>query len=180
MNIPKEYSNLSGPYVNIALSMDNMVQLFEVPHAWTYGLLTLRPLWTITGIKSLWLPDVKLPFEWSIGFNTATYLFPFYYDFGYAGLVVFPFLLGVICGALYRRVCLFRPLSILAYSFIVSGICLSFMDNLFVFIPFWVDIVLISAIIKFAEAPEGRVQLEPLGRARGGRPVRWLRRPSPF
>lgn len=151
MNIPKEYAPLSQPYVMVALSVDNLIQLFETPQEWTYGLLTLRPLWTITGIKSMWLQAVRLPFEWGYGFNTATYLFPFFYDFAYPGLVVFPFIMGMICARLYPKVLRGNAINTMAYAFVVAGMCGSVFDNVFSYMEFWQNMAACCLTLWYAQ-----------------------------
>lgn len=150
MDISAEYSGLSHVYIVIALSLDNMVSLLNQPMRWTGGLLTLRPLLTITGLKTPLLENVQLPFEWGYSFNTSTYLLPFYHDFGPLGFIVPPFLFGFICKAVYRHMLeTGSVLHVAVYGFIVFLIVFSVLDNLFVFMKFWIELGLVCVVVWF-------------------------------
>jgi oligosaccharide repeat unit polymerase len=151
MKLPLEYAPLADPYATIALSMDNIVQLFEHGHTWTLGALTFRPIWTLLGLKGMFLEGVTLPFLPAFGFNTATYLFPFYEDFGTLGLLFFPFLFGAVAGRTYREMLTQKKLShTVAYSFVVLLVLVSVMDNIFVFMTFWIELGSVYAVIRYS------------------------------
>ena len=149
INLPIEYAPLAEPYSSIALSMDNIVHLFEHSQGWTFGALTFRPIWTLLGLKGIFLQDVILPFLPAYGFNTATYLLPFYEDFGTLGILAFPFAFGLIAGRCYRGMLLYNRLSYtVAYGFIVMLILISIMDNIFVFVKFWIELASVFLVLR--------------------------------
>jgi oligosaccharide repeat unit polymerase len=112
------------------------------------GALTFRPL---LGLKGIFLEGVTLPFLPAYGFNTATYLFPFYEDFGTVGVLLFPFVFGLVAGRTYRRVLVQKELSyVVVYGFIVMLILLSVMDNIFVFMRFWIELGSVYAIFRYS------------------------------
>ena len=153
MRIPPEYALFAEPYTYVALSFDNIVKVFERPLQPTLGILTFRPLWTILGLKRMLLEDVNLPFLPAYGFNTATYLFPFYEDFGILGVLLFPFFFGWVSGKLYSAMQTSgRLVHAVAYSFVVMLILFSVLDNLFVFMRFWVELGLLFAVLYISRA----------------------------
>jgi oligosaccharide repeat unit polymerase len=155
MRIPPEYALVAEPYTYVALSMDNIIQLFERPLQPTLGILSFRPLWTALGLKNMLLRDVNLPFLPAFGFNTATYLYPFYEDFGLVGILVFPFAFGWVCGKVYWAMLTSgRVVYVLAYCFVVFLIIFSVLDNLFVFTRFWVELGLLTGVVYVARIGE--------------------------
>jgi len=163
MRIPPEYALVAEPYTYVALSVDNVVQLFERPLQPTLGILSFRPLWTILGLKDSLLRDVNLPFLPAYGFNTATYLFPFYEDFGLVGVLIFPFAFGWVCGRVYKAMLTSgRVVYVLSYCFVVFLIMFSVLDNLFVFTRFWVELGLLAGVVYIAGVRETQGKTEPL------------------
>jgi len=164
MNIPVTYSWLAEPYSNIGLSLNNIVYLFEHSLPWTFGALTLRPAWSILGLKGVFLEDQRLPFLPAYGFNTATYLYPFYQDFGWVGILICPFIFGLIVGLVYRQLKKNpTPFVVTSYGFCVMLILFSILDNLFVFMKFWIELG--SCYLIFRHASSGsRVASAQAGR----------------
>jgi len=103
----------------------------------------------LLGLKGIFLQDVILPFLPAYGFNTATYLLPFYEDFGTLGILTFPFVFGLVAGSCYRGMLLHKRLSYkVAYSFIVMLILVSIMDNIFVFVKFWIELASVYVVLR--------------------------------
>jgi oligosaccharide repeat unit polymerase len=151
IKLPPEYAALADPYGTIALSMDNIVQLLEKGHTWTLGALTFAPIWNLLGLKGMFMEGVTLPFLPAYGFNTATYLYPFYEDFGTLGVFLFPFLFGAVAGTTYRGMLTQKKLShTVAYSFVVVLILISAMNNIFVVIQFWIQLGSVYAVMRYS------------------------------
>jgi oligosaccharide repeat unit polymerase len=107
----------------------------------------------LLGLKGVFLEGVTLPFLPAYGFNTATYLFPFYEDFGVVGVLFFAFVFGLLAGRTYREMLIQKKLSyVVAYGFVVNLILLSVMDGIFVFMKFWIELGCVYAIFRYSAA----------------------------
>ncbi|WP_423736762.1 O-antigen polymerase [Chitinophaga caseinilytica] len=99
------YTTTENPFVSIfysyiALNFENLQQLIDADLGFHWaGNATFKAFWTTVGMREQ-LPIVE--FNTLDIFNARTYLYPFYHDFGIAGCLVFPFLLGLAVSLLYK------------------------------------------------------------------------------
>jgi hypothetical protein len=65
------------------------------------------------------------------------------------GILVFPFVFGLIAGRCYRGMLLYKRLPYtVAYGFIVMLILISVMDNIFVFVKFWIELGSVYLVLR--------------------------------
>lgn len=105
MRFPKTYAALTEPYMYIAMNLENFARSVEQWTSYTYGYFTFDFLMALTGLKHPLAKEfglVERPFLIS-GYNTFSFLMPFYQDFGVFGVAVIPLSLGVGIGYLYHR-----------------------------------------------------------------------------
>ncbi len=89
------------------------------------------------------LPFVKVP----ISTNTYTVMYPFFVDFGYAGILIFAILLGGIYGMIFRVVHDGNKLALVIYAYLMHIIVMQYAADLFFTgIAGIIKLVLIAAI----------------------------------
>ncbi len=138
MKIPLKYSFISHPYLMIAMSLQNIQFVINTVTNFTYGVNTFYPILVILRIKHLYSQ-----FEISQSFNTASYLSSYYSDFGFGGVMLFPFILGVIISFIYQKM-IRKPkmIYLVLYAFLIYNMTVSFFANWFGITKFWYDIAL--------------------------------------
>ncbi len=103
MKYPATFSIFTEPYMYIVMNLENFARGVSNLETFTYGYFTGDFIFTLTGVKH-WLAEtfniVERPFLIS-GYNTFSFLWPYYYDYGVLGVVLFPFLMGVATGFAY-------------------------------------------------------------------------------
>ncbi len=103
MKYSENYAFITEPYMYVVMNLENFTRGVSNLDRFTYGYFTADFFLALTGIKH-WFADVfniiERPFLIS-GYNTFSFLWPYYYDFGILGVVVFPYIIGVIIGFLY-------------------------------------------------------------------------------
>jgi hypothetical protein len=101
------FYRLSVLYIAVGAPLPTFNHVVVNPEALRYGRMTLHPIFRlaqrlrlIPGAESLPVyPDVPTPYP----ANAYTYLYEFYLDFGWLGVVVLPALLGWVSGVAYAR-----------------------------------------------------------------------------
>lgn len=92
--VPKTY--LMWPYTYITMGFENMRSLINTPINHTYGIFTFTPFWALTRLVNF-LPEVANPEYLTIKeFTVSTYLNILFIDFGWIGITVFPFIVGMV------------------------------------------------------------------------------------
>lgn len=127
------WQGLATPYVYLTAGFPGFQSLIDNTDTPTYGAQMFRPF-----IKGLNLFDsrIEVPdrmaenFPIPFLFNSYTYLSPFYGDFGAAGVLLFPFLIGSVSTYLYtsmRR----QPSFLLVYinANLFFGLAISIINN---------------------------------------------------
>lgn len=100
--IPVAAFRVVQPYFYFVSSWANFDFCIQHVETYRYGLMTMRPF--ISLFRLDYLIDVDYTKEvLNPAFNTHSFLTDYYYDFGYLGLVVLPFLLGIVVSWIYRR-----------------------------------------------------------------------------
>ncbi|MCB1049322.1 MAG: oligosaccharide repeat unit polymerase [Acidobacteria bacterium] len=104
INISPEYSALIDPYIYLTGSFPVLQRVLEDPQERTYGKYTFEPF--VKSIEVIY-PDLSRAeivgkfYRVPVELNVATYLQPFYQDFGWPGLFFFPFVFGLITTSIY-------------------------------------------------------------------------------
>ncbi len=162
MKYSETYAAFTEPYMYIVMNLENFARAMEKLQYHTYGYFTADFLLALTGLKH-WLEKyfhiVRLPYLVS-GYNTFTFDWWYYYDFGIPGLAVFPFLLGIAITFLYYRMRR-EPtlLSVIYYSMGLVLMAISFMMNPLTRLDFVVNIFLLWVIHAFLIQKRAKQQL---------------------
>ena len=105
MKFSKEYWILAEPYMYVSMNLENFARAVDKLDHFYFGYFTFDWLLALTGLKH-WLAEyfdiVRLPYLNS-GYNTFTFHWWYYYDFGIFGVAVFPFVTGLVIASFYYR-----------------------------------------------------------------------------
>lgn len=149
MRFSVRYAFFTEPYMYIVMNLENFARGVHKLERFTFGYYTMDFLMALTGLKH-WLADyfglVERPFLMS-GYNTFSFLWPYYYDFGAVGVAVIPFVLGFFIASVYyqlRR----KPtlMSLILYANAFSFLVLSFFTNIFTALGTVTNIGLLAVI----------------------------------
>lgn len=100
--IPIAAFKVVQPYFYFVSSWANFDYCLQHVETYKYGMMTMRPF--ISLFRLDYLIDVDYTkMVLNPAFNTHSFLTDYYYDFGYAGLVLLPFLMGIVISWIYRR-----------------------------------------------------------------------------
>jgi len=129
MKFPKAYALFAEPYMYITMNLENFTRSVDLWTTYSYGYFTFDFLMAFSGLKHPMAKElgfVERPFLIS-GYNTFSFLMPYYQDFGVLGVALVPLCLGIGIGYLYhymRR----RPTiaNVTMYSFAVYVLVISF------------------------------------------------------
>jgi oligosaccharide repeat unit polymerase len=103
MRFPIQYAFVTEPYMYLVTNLENFVHAASRINQFTFGYYTFDFVTALTGLKH-WIADyaqlAESPYMIA-GYNTYTFLWPFYRDFGIPGLVVFPLAEGFIISWVY-------------------------------------------------------------------------------
>ncbi|HEY6190878.1 MAG TPA: O-antigen polymerase [Bacteroidota bacterium] len=103
MKFPVQYAFITEPYMYIVTNLENFVHAASRLDQFTLGYYTFDFITALTGLKH-WVADyyqlVESPYMIS-GYNTYTFLWPFYRDFGILGLLLLPLVEGFIISRMY-------------------------------------------------------------------------------
>lgn len=103
MKFSPRYAELTIPYMYISMNIENFVKYYPKIENFAYGFFTFDFLTALTGIKH-WLSEYYNfeKFRMYIGgYNTYPFFWPYYLDFGIAGLAIIPFIIGFIISEIY-------------------------------------------------------------------------------
>ena len=99
LNISQDYASLIDPYIYLTGSFPVLQAFLKDRHDFAYGTYTFSP---VVKIIELVVPDLERVelagtfYRVPIDLNACTYLEPFYKDFGMVGILVGPFLIGLL------------------------------------------------------------------------------------
>ena len=100
-----KFSGLAIPYMYLVMNLENFVKYYSHVENHGYGFFTFDFITALTGLKH-WMAEYynfdKFK-EYITGYNTYPFFWPYYYDFGVAGLAVIPFIIGFIISEIYYR-----------------------------------------------------------------------------
>ncbi len=132
MNFPKQYAFFTEPYMYISMNLENMARAVEKLESFTYGVMTFDPLYALFGLKH-WIADYfnidSRPFLNS-SYNTFSFHWYYYQDFGIVGIVLLPLFTGFIIGLIYYRMRMSAELKwVVLYSICLALLVISFFTN---------------------------------------------------
>ena len=161
MRFPKTYAVFTEPYMYVVMNLENFARSVEQWSSFSYGYFTFDFLMAITGIKHPVAKEfglVERPFLIS-GYNTFSFLMPFYQDFGVVGVAFFPLCIGIGIGYLYhsmRR----RPTiaNVMMYSIAVSVLVISFFIHALGMLSTFVNVSILIFVHYKMLHPKGQRQ----------------------
>ncbi len=110
-------------YTSIHFGVLNQYLKHEVEHP-IIGANTFAPIWRIVAKTGLVepIPEYQQAYRTPVGSNTATYLRELHADFGYWGILLFPYILGILCSVYWFRTMKSKRLldiAILAHLYVI-------------------------------------------------------------
>jgi oligosaccharide repeat unit polymerase len=103
LKFSETYAAFAGPYMYIAMNLENLANVIVKLDYFTFGYYTFDFLFALTGLKH-WLANYYGLIEriYSTGgFNTYPFFYPYYRDFGLLGITIGTFLLGALINTVY-------------------------------------------------------------------------------
>lgn len=103
MKFSPAYAELTIPYMYLSMNIENFVKYYSHVENFAYGFFTFDFLTALTGIKH-WLAEYANLEKFRMyigGYNTYPFYWPYYLDFGIAGLAIIPFIIGFIISEIY-------------------------------------------------------------------------------
>lgn len=160
MNARVPKSIFGWPYLYISMSFENLKKLVSSNPLLEYGKHMFFPLFAFTLTKSKIVYRNTADFLVSPLFTASTYLYDVYLDFGFAGIIVLPLILGFISSFLYSRAISDRKnnLYLLLYCLVFHNVAFAFFSNLFsaTFIVFYLAIILAAQVYFIFMSRAGR------------------------
>lgn len=143
---------LAEPYMYITMNLENFTRAVDKLDKHLYGYFLFDPLLALVGLKH-WLAEYfsieRLPFLIS-GYNTFTFHWWYYYDFGVIGVALLPFLTGMVTAHLYARLRTQpEPLVMMMYASCVLLMIISYFMNPLNRLDFVSNIVVIWFVHRF-------------------------------
>ncbi len=124
---------VSLPYIYIAMNYENLDYLIRALPAHAFGKRMLMPLWTFTGLKSMFPELVNAPLYFiKEELTTTTLIYDAWYDFGTAGVLLFAAALGAV-SARITEACDYsdNPVAFLFYAQFAAYLAFSFFSAWF-------------------------------------------------
>ncbi len=103
MKYSPKFAEFTLPYMYISMNIENFVKYYSHIENYSFGFFTLDFLTALTGIKH-WVAEYYNfeKFRMYIGgYNTFPFFWPYYLDFGIAGLAFIPFFIGFMISEIY-------------------------------------------------------------------------------
>jgi oligosaccharide repeat unit polymerase len=154
MKIPLTYEWITGPYMYIAMNLENCARAVDQVQYYTYGYYTLDFVLALSGLKH-WISDyfgIGISEYLTSGFNTFPFLFYSFQDFGLAGLFVLSTLSGLLVGAVYHWMKLSASfIAIILYACCVYLMGISFFNNSASYLNFnftWISLAVINILMQ--------------------------------
>lgn len=135
---------ITQPYMYIANNYDNFNCLVESLQEHSFGMKGLFPLWALTGLKFFFPQLVAYPiYVDKQELTTLTLFYDAYYDFGWAGVLGFSCVLGLIAYFLVVKLReMHSPLGYLFYAQMAVYLMLSFFTTWFSNTTVWFNLIL--------------------------------------
>jgi oligosaccharide repeat unit polymerase len=165
-NVSETFHPLLTPYIYLTANFPALQEYISSSPERTNGALSFYP---VVRAAQLIDPSVRLPqvigdfYAVPFDFNTFTWLYNFYTDFGVAGVVAGPWLVGLLSGLAYSRM----RYSMSFYALYVSGLlsfgfAFSCFTNQFVQGPMWFFLAVGVPIAGYVRCPEFQSSLYEL------------------
>jgi oligosaccharide repeat unit polymerase len=163
MTFDVRYAWLTEPYMYVVTNLENFVRGTERLDHHTYGYYTFNALMSLSGLKH-WTAEhfslVENPYLNST-YNTYSFLWVYYRDFGVIGLAVLPFILGAVIAYLHND--LRRDPSILKvslYGMAAFVIIISFFHHALSLLHFVFNVLLVYVVHRMIRQP-GSAEPDP-------------------
>jgi len=104
MKFPVRYAFFAEPYMYITMNLENFARSVDRLTSYSYGYFSFDFIMALSGLKHPLAQEfgfVERPFLIS-GYNTFSFLMPFYQDFGVLGVAMLPLCLGGGIGYVYH------------------------------------------------------------------------------
>ncbi|MDI6766951.1 MAG: O-antigen polymerase [Bacteroidota bacterium] len=147
------YAIFTEPYMYIVMNLENFARGIEKLTQFSIGYYTLDPLLALLGLKhplSEYFNLIERPFLTS-GYNTFPFLWVYYRDFGFFGMIICCFILGAMISFFYYRF-LSNPTvtKCLIYAILVFFMVISFFTNIFSMLNVILNMTLLIFVHKYA------------------------------
>jgi oligosaccharide repeat unit polymerase len=131
MKFSPKYAEFAIPYMYISMNLENFVKYYsQIKHS--YGFFTFDFFTELT-ITRYWIShyfDFDKTRLHIGGYNTFPFYWPYFYDFGIAGLVLIPFIIGFVFSEIYYFLHRNPNLVVLTiYTVVFSVISISFSSD---------------------------------------------------
>ncbi len=103
MKFSPRYSELTIPYMYLAMNTENFVKYYPHIEKHSYGFFTFEYLIELSTIRK-WFIDYYHFDKFKLhigGYNTFPFFWTYFYDFGIAGLAIIPFIIGFVISEIY-------------------------------------------------------------------------------
>lgn len=133
-HLPEWADFAAWPYAYLSLGYETLRRIITDGYPSTSGAMTFRPLLAFALLRSsIPLPDFS--YAWSdSGFNTATYLWELFSDFGLVGTIVIPFFYAAFATWFYHKLRRDTTITlVLVYCYVLYSIAFLFQGNGFAF-----------------------------------------------
>ncbi|MFP4499098.1 MAG: O-antigen polymerase [Vulcanimicrobiota bacterium] len=137
LDITEEFYWIAMPYIYITFNFENMNSVINMydPVNISLGEQSFAPLWTFTMFKHIFRASFESEGSGHLliqDFNVSTYLESLYIEYGVPGIIIFPFLYGVVTQWIYlvmrKRN---SPLFIGLYGCLLNAVAFCFFGNFF-------------------------------------------------
>lgn len=112
------------PFLYFTYNFENLRNTVENFNDFKYGTNMAFPILAFTNTKGMVDYSYKSEYFTNPNMNTSTYLADIYYDFGFVGVVIVPFLLGMLYSFLYEK--MRNSLNSFSIIFMLLTYCLIF------------------------------------------------------
>jgi oligosaccharide repeat unit polymerase len=159
MKFPIEYAVFTEPYMYVVMNLENFVRSSQLLDAHTYGFYSFNSVMSLTGLKhwieGYWNLD-EAPFIIG-GYNTYSFLWTYYRDFGIPGLMAFPLIEGSVIAHLYYRMRRNPGVhTVSLYGLAVFTMVISFFFNVLSMLQFIVIVAMVYIVSKAADGRRSR------------------------
>ncbi|MGL5416282.1 MAG: O-antigen polymerase [Clostridium sp.] len=151
--IMPKYQNsiIVKPLLYFNMNFNNLDIIVNNFHDYKLGENMIFPIVAFANIKDEINYNYKSEYLATPNFNTCTYLADIYYDFGIFGVIILPFLLGIVYSRLYNIVN--RKISVYSVLYFLLAYCLifCFFVNWYYNTAIVFDIVILLLVYRYVE-----------------------------
>jgi len=132
MKYSKEYASFTGPYMYIAMNLENYASGVEKLKENAFGLLTFDWIMALTGVKHWASEYFNIGYKKYVTtiYNTYPYLWDYFYDYGFLGISILSLIGGAIISMIYYKMRTVPHIKwVSLYSCFIFVILMSFFTN---------------------------------------------------